>query len=457
MTKDTKVGKVDGMIGLEIHTYVVTKEKLFCRCKASRERGLKGNTYICPICTGQPGAKPMAPNRVAVEKAIQIALMLGCKVNSEFWWQRKHYDWPDLPKGYQTTISGSYAMPVGEKGNFHGIGIWSMHLEEDPAAWDPETGEIDYNRSGLPLVEIVTAPDFKNSEEVVEWLGKLIHALAYLKAADSNAGVKADVNVSIRGKTERVEIKNINSLENVARAIEYELERQSKEGSVRETRRFDDKKGITVRMRGKEDQEDYRFIPEPDLKVMKIGDKWIKDIKGKIPEMPEVKLEKLIKKYKIDEQNAKILSKNLDVVEFFERVAEKVDGQYALSWVNIELLRLLNDNKTTLDKVDIKVEHFADLVKFVKEGKITTLQGKEILRKFYPKSFAPEVKEGKITDVKEIEKVVDKVLKSNKQAVDSYKAGEKKSFEFLMGMIMKETQKRADFSIARKVLEKKLV
>src|SRR3989344_3295484 len=149
-----------GMIGLEIHAYLVTKEKLFCQCIASRERGLKPNINICPICTGQHGAKPMLPNKTAVEKAVQIGLMLKCKINSNLIWQRKHYDWPDLPKGYQNTLSGPYAIPVGEKGSFSEIKIRSMHLEEDPASWNPESGEIDYNRSGLPLIEIITEPDF---------------------------------------------------------------------------------------------------------------------------------------------------------------------------------------------------------------------------------------------------------------------------------------------------------
>ena len=183
--------------GLEIHAYLVTAEKLFCRCKASRERGLEPNTLICPICTGQPGAKPMAPNSNAIEKAVQIALLLGCKVNTNIPWMRKHYDWPDLPKGYQTTMSGPHATPLGVSGNFEGISIDSMHVEEDPASWDPKNGAVDYNRSGLPLVEIVTAPDFKNADEVYVWVNKLVHALNYLKAIDTNAGIKADVNVSL--------------------------------------------------------------------------------------------------------------------------------------------------------------------------------------------------------------------------------------------------------------------
>ncbi|MEK6825479.1 MAG: Asp-tRNA(Asn)/Glu-tRNA(Gln) amidotransferase subunit GatB [Nanoarchaeota archaeon] len=451
------VSILEGMIGLEIHVYLVTKEKLFCTCIASREKGLQSNIYVCPICTGQPGAKPMLPNKSAVEKAVQIGLMLGCTINTHLMWQRKHYNWPDLPKGYQNTLSGAFAVPVGVKGKFHGINISSMHLEEDPASWDPESGCIDYNRSGLPLVEIITSPDFSTSEEVVDWLKKLLHALAYLKAADTNAGIKVDVNVSVPGKSERVEIKNISSLESIAAAIEYELERQKREGGKeQETRRFDAASGKTMKMRSKEDSEDYRFLSDPDLQDLVFSKEMVEDIRKKLPEAPEVKLEKLVKRYKIDSGNAEILAKHIDIVEFFERIAEKIDGKFALPWITVELLRFLHYRSTTLDKVEILPEHFIALLELVKEGKITPLKGKEILNQFYPKSFMPSAGEGKITDVKELEKVAREVVGKNAQAASDYKKGEKKSFEFLMGEIMKATQKRADFKIAREVLQKVL-
>ena len=186
------------MIGLEIHEYIQTKEKLFCNCKA--EHGMKffkPNTNICPICTGQPGSKPMLPNSEAVKKIIQIALILGCSINPKLVWQRKHYNWPDLPKGFQSTISGAYAIPVGTNGKFEGIRIKEVHIEEDPAAWNPLTGEIDYNRSGSPQVEIVTEPDFKDEEQVINWLKQLLLTLSYIKVLDKNQGIKADVNISL--------------------------------------------------------------------------------------------------------------------------------------------------------------------------------------------------------------------------------------------------------------------
>lgn len=445
--------------GLEIHAYLLTNEKLFCRCKASRERGLESNINICPTCTGQPGAKPMSPNLNAVEKAVQIASMLGCKVNSNLPWMRKHYDWPDLPKGYQNTMSGAHAVPLGINGKFENINIESMHLEEDPAAWDPKTGETDYNRSGLPLVEIVTAPEFKSADEVYHWVNKLVHALNYLKAVDSNAGVKADVNVSLiddsgKQKTERVEVKNITSIDAMKAAIIYEFERQSKEGSIRETRRYDESKGITMRMRSKEKEDDYRFIEDPDLMSVELNKNFIDNQRKLIPELPSVKLEKLIKKYKIDAKNAAILARDVDIVEFFEKVGDKIDGKFALPWITVELLRVLNYNNKKLNDISISVEHFTKLLHMVKDKKITELQAKQILNKFVPQSFDPSKTEGKIESEKELEPIIKKILKEHEKVVIDYINGDVKSFNYLIGEVMRATNRRADSNIVRKLLDK---
>jgi aspartyl-tRNA(Asn)/glutamyl-tRNA(Gln) amidotransferase subunit B len=462
--------EVKGKIGLEIHVYPVTKEKLFCRCNASREKGLKENINICPICTGQPGSKPMRPNEEAVRKAVAVGLMLNCKINNRLIWKRKHYDWPDLPKGYQNTLSGKHAFPVGEKGEFLDIGIWSMHLEEDPGSWDPETGCVDYNRSGLPLLEIITAPDFESSEEVTFWLKKLRQNLEYLKAVDSNAGMKADVNVNLifleNGKevkkTERVEIKNITSFEDIGKAIDFEILRQEKEGSVLETRRYDSKKEKTIRMREKEEGDDYRFISDPDLVNLDLSKEFVNEIKESLPESPDEKLNRFVKKYGIDKKDSEILSKNFEIAEFFEEVVkafgeDKEKVEYVKRWVLVELLRHLNYMKKSLEEVNIKVEDFSKLLELVKSGKITDLKGKEILNSWEDKSSNPElIIEGKerIDNEKDLEKVISKVLKENGKAVESYRSGEEKAFNFLLGAVMKETNKRADYNIARKVLEK---
>ena len=451
----------EGTIGLEIHTYLNTSEKLFCRCAAKREKGLTANSYICEICTGQPGAKPMAPNRSAVEKAVKIGLMLGCKINSKMAWQRKHYSWPDLPKGYQNTLSGPYAVPVGSGGKFFGIGIWEMHLEEDPAAWDPESGRVDYNRSGLPLVEIVTAPDFSTAEEVGDWLRKLLHHLSYLKVVEKDAGIKVDVNVNIPGKSERVELKNVNSVENIVKAIEFELGRQGVEGGrEKETRRWDAIKGKSVVMRQKEGAADYRFIDDPDLQDIVLNASFVNELRTRLPETPEVKLEKLVKKHKIGKKHAEVLAKNLDVVEFFEDLIRMgVDAGFALPWVSGELLRHLKYNKTTLDQIEISAEHFADLLGLVKSGKITETQGKKILDKFYPKSFSVKDMKvgGKISDSGELEKVVKEVIASEGEAVEKYRSGDKKVLNYLIGKVMGKTKGRADFRVVREIFEKLLM
>ncbi|MFH1290388.1 MAG: Asp-tRNA(Asn)/Glu-tRNA(Gln) amidotransferase subunit GatB, partial [Nanoarchaeota archaeon] len=415
-------------------------------------------------------AKPMLPNKTAVEKAVQVGLMLNCKINEQLVWQRKHYSWPDLPKGYQNTLSGPKAFPVGVKGNFYGIRIIEMHLEEDPAAWNPENGKVDYNRSGFPLLEIVTEPDFSTAEEVGAWLKRLLHNLEYLKAVERDSGIKADVNVNIpattkgsrspmsRG-TERVEIKNVNSVENIQKAIEVELERQAKEGSALETRRFDAVKCKTVRMRSKEQADDYRFISDPDLQDVILDKKFIAEQEKKLPESPEEKLEKLIKKYKIGKVDAGVLAKNLDIVEFFEKVVEKVkDKDFVLRWICVELLRHLNYNKTKLDALEIDAGHFVKLLELIQGGKITELQGKEILNKFYPESFDPfkEVGKGKIGDKKELEKVCKEILNEEKSVVMRYRVGEKQLLNYLIGQVMKRTEKRADFKVVREILERLL-
>ncbi|MDH3353562.1 MAG: Asp-tRNA(Asn)/Glu-tRNA(Gln) amidotransferase GatCAB subunit B, partial [Nanoarchaeota archaeon] len=216
-------------IGLEIHGYLDTNEKLFCMCKTggigTDDKDNIPNSRICPICTGTPGSKPMAPNMTAVRKMIQIALVFGSKINYDnIVWQRKHYNWSDLPKGYQTTISGAHATTNATGGKFKGINLTELHLEEDPAQWNPDTGKINYDRSGLPLIEIVTEPEFSDSDQVVEWLKSLLLSLSYIKAVRKNAGIKVDVNVSTYG--ERVEMKNLNSIEKIRKAINYEILRQ---------------------------------------------------------------------------------------------------------------------------------------------------------------------------------------------------------------------------------------
>jgi len=446
-------------IGLEIHGYLLTKEKLFCNCKnAHKDKEATPNSLICPICTGQPGSKPMLPNEEAIKKLIQIGLMLNCKINSEpeklVWW-RKHYNWPDLPKGYQNTISGTYANPVGVKGKFLGIGITEVHLEEDPAAWDPETGEVDYNRSGAPLVEIVTDPDFTSAEQVEEWLKQMILTMSYLKALDSDAGIKADVNVSTTG--DRVEIKNMNSISEIVKAIAYEVKRQEKEQvKAKETRQWNAVKGQTIKMREKESHADYRFIKDPDLPVIKIKKAEVESLKKSLPESPLEKLEKIIKKHKISDYDAKVLTSNLEIVELFEKIVEQVPAKLAVQWVTVELLGMLNYNKKTLNEVKISPDHLVQLIKAIEDKKITELKAKDILRSWKEDSKPLNVKSQEaISDNKEIEAFIDKAIKDNEKAWNDYKNGNSQAINFIMGSVMKLSNKRADYQTVKKLLEKK--
>jgi aspartyl-tRNA(Asn)/glutamyl-tRNA(Gln) amidotransferase subunit B len=454
------------LIGLEIHGYLETKEKLFCDCKNFHDMKIvKPNTNICPVCTGAPGSKPMLPNSSAIKKILQIGLMLNCKPNliennKPLIFQRKHYSWPDMPHGYQKTISGAYSIPVAENGKFLGIKITEVHLEEDPAAWNPETGQIDYNRAGSPLAEIVTEPDFNSSEKVETWLRQLILTLSYIKALNNDAGIKADVNVNISGVSARTEIKNVNSITEIVKAIDSELKRHEKEKpKSKETRRWNSETGKTELMRNKEEQDDYRFIPEPDLPAIKITKKRIEEIKSNLPESPQKKLEKVIKKYKISKEDAEILTKNLEIIELFEKVIEKIPKEIALPWITVEWLGVLNHNKLTADKVDINSAHIIELLELLQKNKITPLKAKDILRKFIPKSFSPkqEAEESKIiTDEPEIEKIIDEVIKNHEKSVRDYKQGEQKALNFLIGQIMQKTNKRADFQLVKKILEGKL-
>jgi aspartyl-tRNA(Asn)/glutamyl-tRNA(Gln) amidotransferase subunit B len=448
-------------IGLEVHAYLDTDEKLFCKCSTNTDD--HQNTHICPICSGTPGSKPMMPNEEAMKKLLQIALILNCQIAEEpLVWNRKHYSWPDLPKGYQTTISGAHTKFPAHGGHFKGINITECHLEEDPAAWNPVTGHINYNRSGLPLVEIVTDPDFKEIDQVIEWLKRLLLSLSYIKTIRKNAGIKVDVNVSTYG--ERVEMKNINSLDKIRKALEYEISRQLEahengEELPQETRRYDETKGKTTKMRSKENAADYRFIPDPDLPVIKIDKKLVAELKENLPETPDEKLDKLLKKYKVGKKDAEILSKNLDLVEFFEElVKEGIDATKNISWLTIELLRVLNYNKKSLEDpdVDIKPVHLAELIKAVEAAKITVLKGKQIMNDFVPKSFSLKDHKAEISSIDKsaVENLAKQVIEENGHVVAEYKAGKVTSLNFLIGQVMRLSERRADFKVAGDTLKK---
>ena len=439
-------------IGIECHVQLLTNSKLFCSCPT---RGNEGpNTRICPTCLGYPGAKPVL-NKESVYKGIKIALALNCKLPREFYFSRKNYFYNDLVNNYQRTqyeisLAGEGYMDIEARK----IRIRRINLEEDPGRLVHSGKDIskasyvliDYNRAGIPLCEIVTEPDFTTTREVRIFLQRMSIILEnYLKVFDSGleGSLRVDANISTQGA--RVEIKNINSIESIGKAIDYEFERQSKEGGkTKETRRFDAVKGITMVMRQKESGEDYRFISDPDLQDIVIDKKIIDKLKEDIPESPDQKLQRFLKKHKISKYDAEVLSRNIDIAEFYEKVAERIDARFALPWISVGLFRLLNENKVKLDSsgVEIRVEDFVSLLNLIKSGKITELQGKQILKKFYPKSFDPSKKDikEKITDLVEIEKIV-------KEKKDL-------GFNAIMGIIMSKYKGKVDGKTAMELIKK---
>jgi aspartyl-tRNA(Asn)/glutamyl-tRNA(Gln) amidotransferase subunit B len=308
----------------------------------------------------------------------------------------------------------------------------------------------------------VTEPEFSDSDQVVEWLKALVLSLSYIKAVRKNAGIKVDVNVSTYG--ERVEMKNLNSLEKIRKAIDYEIARQIEahaagEVQKRDTLAFDEKLGKTIKMRSKEGAADYRFISDPDLPVIKIDKKLVAEIKKNLPEMPEAKLEKLLKKYSVGEKDAKILTRNLELVEFFEALGEYgIDPKKYISWITIELLRVLNYNKKTLEDEDVEIlpEHLAELIKAVAKGEITVLKGKQIMNDFVPKSFSLKEHKGEISNIDDaaIENLCKQVISENAHVVDEYKSGKDASLNYLIGQVMRLSERRADFKVAGETIKR---
>jgi len=438
-------------IGLEIHTYIKldNKQKLFCTCQINPEA--HPNTTICPICSAQPGSKPMLPNSEAVKKILKTALMLDCTVNNKLIWQRKHYDWPDLPKGYQNTMSGSFAVPVGDHGQFLNIGIRECHLEEDPARWDPETGCIDYNRSGYPLIEIVTDPDFTNKDQVRDWLKKLVTTLSYVNVMNRDMGIKCDVNVSIAPAYARVEVKNVNSFKSIIKAIEHEINRQTEVVKTKpisqETRQWNDEQNITKFMRSKEQALDYMFIPDPDLPVVDINKETLSAIKKSLPEKPEQKLKKLLKSG-VEPTTAQVIAADLPLSELFETLSKKSKPTAVANWIRKELLRLLNDQDKDFIDMNFNLKHLEELVELIDTGKITEQVGRKILNELTIKQFSPKeyVKEQNLSVIagsSELEKFCKDAIKNNPNVVADYKSGKQEALNFLVGQVMRVTKGKA--------------
>lgn len=443
--------------GLEIHVQLKTDSKLFCDCPTNYKES-PANTNICPVCLNQPGAKPYPTNEKALENALTIALMLNCKIDKNItYFMRKHYDYPDLPSGYQRT-----SVPIGYEGDLNGVRIREIHMEEDPGQFKPDFGIVDFNRSGIPLVEIVTEPDMYSPEEARNFLKELIRVLKYSECARGEGTMRADVNISLEGGN-RAEIKNINSIKGAYKALKFEMIRQKnliKRGVEvkQETRAFLESQMITVAMRTKEDADDYRFIPDPDLPPIKVQENQLEKVAEAMPEAPHNKVKRFIEEYGIGEESAKTLTSELELANVYEEVAKSIDPKFAAMWMRDELKRVLTYNK--LDFVDSKITaaDIVELLNLLKNKEITTKAGQRIIEKMpnndkTPKAIAEE--EGLIGVVKDDEVInaAKKAIDNNPVAVEDYKEGKGASLNFLVGQVMKATRGKADPGETVKILK----
>lgn len=455
-------------IGLEIHMYLKTKEKLFCNCKIPKKDAMP-NTTICPRCTGQPGSKPMLPNKTALFNVIKLGVVFGSKITEKTNFQRKHYTWPDMPTGFQRTVSGGHIKPTCIGGEFLDVEIEEMHLEEDPAAWDPVTGEINYNRAGFPLAEIVTKPQFDDVEKLREWLKELILVASYLDIYNEDFGIKSDVNVSIEESGyQRVEIKNVKSYNNVVKAALAEIKRQREavangEEIKQETRRYDEELDETQFMRSKENAQDYRYTPEPDLPNLKVDEEMIAELKTKIPELPMQKREKY-SKLGLSQEDVEVLVSNLYLTEIYEHALEqKLNPKEVGLFLRREIMRVMNYNKGTfedLEKKDIK-EEISKILELLSSEKISYTTAQKVLEKLYDEKFDVEkyITENNLIQVQDtglIEELVRKALSEAPKAVEDYKNGNTKSLNFIVGIVMRETKGTAKPQVVNEILMKEV-
>ncbi len=455
----------EGKIGLEIHIYPRIRNgmKLFCDCPIIPPTlDAEPNTAICEVCTAQPGAKPMLPNREAILKTLAVALIFKSRLVGKAFFQRKHYDWPDLPAGYQRTMSGSYASPIATGGEYRGVRIRQVHLEEDPARWDPETGRVDYNRSGTPLIEIVTEPDFTSAEQVEEWLRDLRRDLLYADAYDERYSSKADVNVSTPPDYTRVELKNINSFSMISEAIRHELARQyalkeKGEKIIRETRAWTG--SGSVRMRGKEEAVDYRFIPEVDLPGVPIQP-LLAEAEALLAFTPERASEALRDAGVTEEDRQILLDHPITAKLTLKLIEEGIPGETAGRIVRREFLRVVNYHHALPEEYR-GIDAFPLLVKRWREGVISDGVFKRLVERLYdePLDIDRVIREeglGQVSDEETLRKLVREVIGEHADAVASYRQGEGKAINYLIGQVMRKTKGRADSRRVRDLLEEAL-
>lgn len=474
------------VIGLEVHVQLATKSKLFCAC--STHFGDEPNSNTCPVCLGWPGSLPVL-NEQALKLGIKVGLALHCRISDRIKFDRKNYFYPDLPKAYQIS---QYDQPVNQGGfimievkNQAGelekkkIGITRAHLEEDAGKLLHEGVKdgslVDYNRTGTPLLEIVSEPDLRSPEEAYDYLTNLKAILQYLEVSDCNmeeGSLRCDANVSVRKQGAeafgtKAEIKNLNSFKAVQKAIQYEIERQTdvleNHGKViQETRLWNEAKGQTFSMRSKEEAHDYRYFPEPDLVPFTISRDLVAEIEKTLPELPQAREARLVKDYGLPVYDAHVLVQEKKLADYFEKcLTLKVSPKLVSNWIQSELLALLNLKKADITVSPVKPEDLAGLIALIENNTISGKIAKDVLPEMFETGkSAKAIVESKglvqVTDTKFIEEVAEKVIAANPKVVEDFKQGKKQALGFLVGQLMKETKGKANPKIANEILAKKI-
>ncbi len=457
------------VIGLEVHVQLKTESKIFCGC--STTFGAPPNTHTCPVCLGMPGVLPVL-NRNVVEYAMRMALATNCQIAPYSQFARKNYFYPDLPKGYQIS---QYELPLAEHGwveiDLNGqtkrIGITRIHLEEDAGKLIHDENRpvsyVDLNRTGVPLIEIVSEPDMRDPEEAGAYLKKLRQLVRYLGISDGNmeeGSLRCDANISLRprGQDElgvKSELKNMNSFRHVQKALEYEIRRQSallmdNRKVVQETRLWDHGRGVTVAMRGKEEAHDYRYFPDPDLVPVRIEDQWLESVKKSLPELPDIKRERFVREYGLPAYDAGVLTSSRSMADYFESCVKAFPRPKTVSnWIMVELIRLLKQDNREISACPVSADHLAGLLKLLEKGTISGKMAKDVLEQAYSTGTSPEeiVREqglAQVSDEATLRAVIQEVIDDCPQEVEKYRAGKHKILGFLVGQVMKRTKGKAN-------------
>ena len=475
----------EAVIGLEIHCELKTKTKIFCGCPTTF--GADQNTHVCPVCLGLPGVLPTVNKRV-VEFAIKAGLATNCEINKYSKFDRKNYYYPDLPKNWQTS---QYDLPIAIHGHVDidtpegrkTIRLTRIHMEEDAGKLvhsgntikDSASSDIDYNRTGVPLLEIVSEPDLRSAEEARAYMEKIKAIMEYIDVSNcrmEEGNLRADVNVSLRpvGSQElgtRTEMKNINSFKGLVDAINYEIERQTEVldegGFVRqETRTWDPAQGITLSMRSKENAHDYRYMPEPDLPPIVTSDELIEKYRTELPELPDARRARIEKDYGLSDYDAGILTSSHAMAEYFDAaVAAGADAKLIANWMMGDLAKNLNAEELDIKDSPVEPERLAGMIKLIEKGTISSKIAKKVFKEMWSSKDVPEkiVKDKglvQITDTKAIEAIVDKVIADNPKPVADYQGGNKKAIGALVGQVMKASRGKANPQVVNKMLAEKL-